>query len=77
MVMTPRTYSHAEALLEPEHDLTLLSETQPVLVELLELMRTVDEAHYEGLEKLIASDGQSTSAEQSGTAAKQSALEVA
>lgn len=71
------TYSHAEALLEPEHDLTLLSETQPVLVELLELMRTVDEAHYEGLEKLIASDGQSTSAEQSGTAAKQSALEVA
>lgn len=48
------TYSHAEALLEPEHDLSLLAETQPVLVELLALMKTVDKDHYEGLEKLVA-----------------------
>jgi wobble nucleotide-excising tRNase len=54
------TYSHAEALLEPEHDLSLLAETQPVLVELLDLMRAVDKDHYEGLEKLVAPGGGET-----------------
>jgi wobble nucleotide-excising tRNase len=48
------TYSHAEALLEPEHDLTLLAETRPVLVELLELIEVVDAKHYEGLRALVA-----------------------
>lgn len=67
------TYSHAEALLEPEHDLSLLAETQPVLIELLALMRAVDKDHYEGLKKLIApGDERPSSAEQSGNGAKQS-----
>ena len=72
------TYSHAEALLEPEHDLSLLSETQPVLVELLELMRLVDKDHYEGLEKLVTpANGLTSSAEESGDGANHAALEVA
>lgn len=48
------TYSHAEALLESEHDLSLLAETQPVLLDVLELMKVADNEHYEGLEKLVA-----------------------
>jgi wobble nucleotide-excising tRNase len=48
------TYSHAEALIEPEHDLSLLAETQPVLVDVLALMEAVDKDHYEGLKKLVA-----------------------
>lgn len=72
------TYSHAEALLEPEHDLSLLAETQPVLIELLALMRAVDKDHYAGLEKLIApADGLPSSAEQSGAGDNHAALEVA
>jgi wobble nucleotide-excising tRNase len=49
------TYSHANAVFDPEHDLSLLAETQPVLLDVLELMKTVDKDHYEGLEKLVAS----------------------
>jgi wobble nucleotide-excising tRNase len=72
------TYSHAGAISDPEHDLSLLAETQPVLLDVLELMKTVDKDHYEGLEKLVApSDGPPSSAEQAGTGAKHAALEVA
>lgn len=72
------TYSHAGAVSDPEHDLSLLAETQPVLLDVLELMKTVDKEHYEGLEKLVApSDGLPSSAEQAGTGAKHAALEVA
>lgn len=38
---------------DPEHDLSLLAETQPVLLDVLELMKAVDKDHYEGLEKLV------------------------
>lgn len=48
------TYSHAGAITEPEHDLSLLAETQPVLLDVLEMMKAVDKTHYEGLEKLVA-----------------------
>jgi wobble nucleotide-excising tRNase len=48
------TYSHAGAISDPEHDLSLLAETQPVLREVLELMETVDKDHYEGLIKMVA-----------------------
>lgn len=48
------TYSHAGAVSDPEHDLSLLSETQPVLLDVLELMKAVDEEHYAGLEKAVA-----------------------
>lgn len=52
------TYSHAGAISDPEHDLSLLAETQPVLLDVLELMKAVDSNHYEGLERLVApSDG--------------------
>lgn len=51
------TYSHAGAIADPEHDLSLLSETQPVLLDVLELMKAVDKQHYEGLEKLVAPEG--------------------
>lgn len=48
------TYSHASAIADPEHDLSLLAETQPVLIDMLEMMKAVDKEHYEGLEKLVA-----------------------
>ncbi len=40
------TYSHADAIDGPEHDLSLLSESRPVLIDLLALIRAVDEAHF-------------------------------
>ena len=48
------TYSHAGAISDPEHDLSLRAETQPVLLDLLDMMKSVDKGHYEGLERLIA-----------------------
>lgn len=48
------TYSHAGAIADPGHDLSLLAETQPVLRDTLEMMMTVDSEHYEGLLKLVA-----------------------
>jgi wobble nucleotide-excising tRNase len=48
------TYSHASAITEPEHDLSLLAETQPVLLDVLEMMKAVDKPHYDGLERLVA-----------------------
>lgn len=72
------TYSHSGAISDPEHDLSLLAETQPVLRDVLELMKAVDKDHYEGLEKLVApADGLPASAEQSGTGAKQAVADVA
>lgn len=47
------TYSHAGAISDPEHDLSLLAETQPVLREVLELMEAVDKDHYDGLIKMV------------------------
>lgn len=72
------TYSHADAISDPEHDLSLLAEAQPVLLDVLELMKTVDKDHYEGLEKLVArAGGPSASAEQSGSDARHAVSEVA
>ncbi|MDP1919120.1 MAG: AAA family ATPase [Myxococcales bacterium] len=48
------TYSHAGAITDPEHDLSLLAETQPVLLDVLEMMRTTDGEHYAGLERLMS-----------------------
>ena len=48
------TYSHASAISDPEHDLSLLAETQPVLLDVLDMMKAVDKEHYDGLAKLIA-----------------------
>ena len=48
------TYSHAGAIADPGHDLSLLAETQPVLRDILEMMMVVDREHYDGLLKLVA-----------------------
>ncbi len=52
--MERNTYSHAGAIADPEHDLSLLAETQPVLRDTLEMMMAVDREHYDGLLKLVA-----------------------
>ncbi len=43
------THSHADNISEPEHDLSLLSETPAVLVELLGFIRLNDAKHYEAM----------------------------
>ena len=48
------TYSHAGAITDPGHDLSLLAETQPVLLDTLEMMMAVDSEHYAGLLKLVS-----------------------
>ena len=58
------TYSHAGAISDPEHDLSLLAETQPVLRDVLELMEAVDKDHYDGLIKAVTR----SSAEEQGEA---------
>lgn len=45
------TYSHSAAISDPEHDLSLLAEIQPVLLDVLEMMKTIDKEHYDGLER--------------------------
>ena len=47
------TYSHGDALMEPEHDLSLLADTQPALIDLLDMMKLVDPVHFAGLERLV------------------------
>ncbi len=49
------THSHNSALGEPEHDLSLLSEAQAILKDLLELMKAEDGAHYSAMETLVQS----------------------
>ncbi len=51
------TYSHSGAIADPGHDLTLLAEAQPVLIDVLALMEAVDKDHYDGLKKLVAPAG--------------------
>jgi wobble nucleotide-excising tRNase len=48
------TYSHGGALGEPEHDLSLLSEAQAVLRDLLMLMAREDAAHFSAMVSLVA-----------------------
>ena len=49
------TYSHSSALGEPEHDLSLLSEAQAVLKEVLMLMQSEDPDHFTAMVSVIAS----------------------
>ena len=48
------TYSHAGAIADPGHDLSLLAEIQPVLLDILEMMKAVDIEHYNGLLRMVA-----------------------
>ena len=47
------TYSHSGGISESEHDSSLLAETQPVLADLLDMMKAVDPTHFAGLMKLV------------------------
>jgi len=49
------THSHADAILEPEHDPFALGEAQAVLKDVLELIRHEDAAHYEAMVVLVYS----------------------
>jgi hypothetical protein len=41
------TYSHHGSVAQPAHDLSILSETRAVLLDVLEMMRHADCGHYE------------------------------
>ncbi len=46
------THSHMEQV-EPDHDLSVLSETPAVLTDLLGLIQANDKNHYEAMMKII------------------------
>ena len=47
------TYSHSDAIGEPEHDPSLLAEAGSVLTDLMELIQAQDKAHYDEMIKLV------------------------
>lgn len=47
------TYSHSVGISEPEHDPSVLSETQAVLQTILEMIKYVDSDHYQGMINLL------------------------
>lgn len=47
------THSHADAIVDSEHDLSALSEAQAVLRDLLALIKSEDATHYEAMVALI------------------------
>ena len=47
------THSHNIAVGEPEHDLTALAEGPAVLKDLLEMMESLDGAHYTAMVQLV------------------------
>jgi wobble nucleotide-excising tRNase len=47
------TFSHFGSVSEPEHDPSILSETRPVLNDVLELIEKCDPAHYNGMVSAI------------------------
>lgn len=51
------TYSHSGGISDPEHDPSVLAETQEVMKVILELMKEVDKVHYNGMMKLMESGG--------------------
>lgn len=49
------TYSHSGGISDPEHDPSVLAETQDVMKTILELMQAMDDGHYQGMLKLMSS----------------------
>ena len=49
------TYSHSGGISDPEHDPSVLAETQEVMKTILELMQAMDDEHYQGMLKLMSS----------------------
>ena len=47
------THSHYGEVGEPEHDLSVLSEAQEVLKDLLDLIKSEDEKHFRAMESLV------------------------
>ena len=47
------TYSHSASIGDPEHDPSVLSETRPVLRDVLELIEKVDPVHCAGMMRLV------------------------
>lgn len=47
------TFSHGDAVMQPEHDLSILSETQAVLCDVLELVRANDQPHYDAMVEVV------------------------
>lgn len=54
------TYSHHGYIADPEHDLSILSETPKVLANVLELIEAVDKGHYDGMLAAITSQKDET-----------------
>lgn len=59
------THSHAAAVGEPEHDPSVLAEGQNVLKDMLELIQSQDQAHYDAMMQLISPSAHP--AQESGT----------
>ena len=53
------THSHSIAVGEPEHDLTALAEGPTVLLNLLEMIKSLDDHHYAAMLQLVAAPGNS------------------
>jgi len=47
-----QTHSHSGEVDDPEHDVSILSETPKVLTDLLDLIRSEDKEHFEEMEKI-------------------------
>ena len=47
------SYSHADQIADPEHDLSVLIESKQILADLLSLIEREDERHYRQMEKLV------------------------
>lgn len=63
------TYSHSNAIGEPEHDPFVLAEGREVLKDLLDLIKAQDNAHYEAMLQLIAPTAESEQNTGEGTTA--------
>jgi hypothetical protein len=47
-------YSHDGKISDPEHDLSVLAETPPILGDLLDLVKTEDKRHFDEMTKVLA-----------------------
>jgi hypothetical protein len=48
------TQSHFDQIGDPEHDLSLLSETPAILKDVLDLIRETDSVHFAGMLEVVA-----------------------
>ena len=48
------THSHADQVSEPEHDLSILSETPFILADVLGLIRANDHSHFDAMTAIIS-----------------------